>query len=87
MRELGVQGEIVPPGFNGLFGPRGLPQEVRNRLEGACRQLMDSPAVRRAMENTGQVPAWLDGAEFARTTAADDAFKARLIRDLGLGPE
>jgi tripartite-type tricarboxylate transporter receptor subunit TctC len=87
MRDLGVQGEIVPPGFNGLFGPHGLPEEVRFRLEAACRKIMDYPAVRRAMENTGQVPAYLGGAEFARTTAQDDAFKARLIRSLGLAPE
>lgn len=29
VRELGVTGEMVPPGFNGLYGPRGLPASVR----------------------------------------------------------
>ncbi len=41
----------------------------------------------RVKENTGQVPAYLDGPEFARSTEADDAFKARLIRRLGLAAE
>jgi tripartite-type tricarboxylate transporter receptor subunit TctC len=86
-RELGVPGEIVPPGFNGLYGPRGLPAELRDRLRAVCRDAVASPVVRRAMENTGQVSAYLDGPDFARTTAQDDAFKARLIRRLGLAAE
>jgi tripartite-type tricarboxylate transporter receptor subunit TctC len=87
VRELGVTGETVPPGFNGLYGPRGLPAPVRERLRKACRAAVDSSVVRRTMETTGQVLAYLDGPEFARTTAEDDAFKARLIRRLGLSAE
>jgi tripartite-type tricarboxylate transporter receptor subunit TctC len=87
VRELGLIGEMVPPGLNGLYGPRGLPAAIRDRLREACRAIMDAPIVRRTMENTGQVPAYLDGPEFARVTAEDDAFKERLIRRLGLTAE
>jgi tripartite-type tricarboxylate transporter receptor subunit TctC len=87
VRELGVTGEMVPPGLNGLYGPRGLPASVRDRLREVCRTIVDSPVVRRTMETTGQVPAYLDGPEFACTTAEDNAFKARLIRRLGVSVE
>jgi tripartite-type tricarboxylate transporter receptor subunit TctC len=53
VRELGVTGEMVPPGFNGLYGPCGLPAAVRDRLREVCRAVVDSPVVRRTMENTG----------------------------------
>lgn len=84
VQEIGLQGEVPPPGLNGIYAPRGLPQEVQARLREACRTAAESPAVRAAMTNTGQLPRYLDGPDFARRAAADDAFKARLIQGMGL---
>ena len=74
---------MPPPGLNGIYGPRGLPPEIRTRLEQSCAAAVVAPAVRATMAATGQVPSYLDGAAFARRAAADDAFKARLIRAIG----
>ena len=82
-REVGVT-TSVPPGHNGVFAPKGLPDGTRAALERACVNAVRRPAVQRALENTGQVLRYLTGAEFHALTAADYTFKGELIRRLGL---
>jgi tripartite-type tricarboxylate transporter receptor subunit TctC len=83
-RELGVT-TSVPPGHNGLYGPKGLPAEIRTSLERACADVIARDVVRRAIENTGQTIRYLTGAQFQAQTEADYKFKGELIRRLGLG--
>jgi len=82
-QELGVA-TSVPPGYNGVFAPKGLPVEIRNSLERACAEAVKRPVVLRATENTGQTVHYLNGTEFHARTAADYRFKGELIRRLGL---
>jgi tripartite-type tricarboxylate transporter receptor subunit TctC len=85
-RELGVT-TSVPPGHNGIFAPKGLPDGVRTALERACLNAVKRPAVQRALENSGQVLHYLTSAEFHALTVADHKFKGELIRRLGLAPQ
>jgi len=82
-QELGVK-TSVPPGYNGVFAPKGLPAQIRNSLERACANAVKRPVVLRATANTGQTVHYLTGAEFYARTAADYRFKGELIRRLGL---
>jgi tripartite-type tricarboxylate transporter receptor subunit TctC len=82
-KELGVT-TLVPPGFNGVYAPKGLPAEIKAAIERACANAMHSSAVLRATENTGQVVSYLTGAQFHMRTAADYKFKGELIHRLGL---
>ena len=82
-RELGVA-TSVPPGFNGVFAPKGLAGEIRVALERACADAVKRAVVLRATENTGQTIHYLTGADFRTRTAADYKFKGELIRRLGL---
>ena len=84
VKELGVA-TGVPPGHNGLFAPRGLPVEVQNALEGACRTALKQEATAKVMANTGQSIEYLNGANFHAQTVADYKSKGELIKRLGLG--
>ena len=84
VKELGVA-TGVPPGHNGLFAPRGIPAEVRNALEGACRTALKQEAIAKVMANTGQSIEYLNGADFYAQTVADYKSKGELIKRLGLG--
>jgi tripartite-type tricarboxylate transporter receptor subunit TctC len=83
-KELGVS-VSVPPGHNGVFAPKGLPEPIRTRLDIACTNAMKSEAVLRAVADAGQAVTYLSGAQFREQTAADYRFKGELIRRLGLG--
>jgi tripartite-type tricarboxylate transporter receptor subunit TctC len=82
--EVGVA-TSVPPGFNGLYAPKGLPKEVRSALEQACAKATAHDAVKKATANTSQTISYLTGAQFHDRTAADYKFKGELIKRLGLG--
>ena len=82
-KELGVF-VSVPPGHNGVFAPRGLPEPIRTRLEIACANAAKSEVVHRAIADAGQSVAYLSGAQFREQTVADYKFKGALIRRLGL---
>jgi tripartite-type tricarboxylate transporter receptor subunit TctC len=85
-RELGVT-TSVPPGHNGIFAPKGLPDAIRTALERACANAVRRPTVQRALENSGQVLHYLTAAQFHALTAADYKFKGELIRRLGLAAQ
>lgn len=82
-KELGVA-HSVPPGHNGVFAPKGIPDAVRARLEGACANAAKTEAVQKAADNAGGGVTYLSGAQFRAQTVSDYKFKADLIRRLGL---
>ena len=84
--ELGV-GEIVPPGFNGMYAPAGLPPLVLQSLRAECAKAMDTEVVKRAIANTGQTAAFMDGRAFQTRVEADYVWKGKLVQRLGLKSE
>jgi tripartite-type tricarboxylate transporter receptor subunit TctC len=82
-KELGVTNS-VPPGFNGVYAPKGLSADVREALESSCAKAVESDAVRRTITDSGQSVGYLTGAQFHARAAADYAFKGELLRRLGL---
>ena len=83
LRELGVP-ENVPPGFNGLYAPKGLPGDVLKRLQGACAKAMGADVVERTIANTGQTIAYLDGDAFRALVVTDYKWKGALVQRLGM---
>jgi tripartite-type tricarboxylate transporter receptor subunit TctC len=80
--ELGMPS--MPPGFNGLFAPKGTPREVRALLERACEAAVASESFRAVAQRLNQRVAYLNGAAFAERAAADYRYKGELIRALGI---
>lgn len=83
-KEAGIA-TSVPPGQNGIYAPKGLPEPIRQRLEKACKTAVDSTIVRKISGSTGAIVQFVPGPRFRDATAADYKFKGDLIRRLGLG--
>lgn len=83
--ELGMP--AVPPGYQGLFAPRGLPAPVLATLEKGCAEAVGSEAFRAFGLKVRQKVAWVNGAGFERRAREDSEYKRRLIQALGLTPE
>jgi tripartite-type tricarboxylate transporter receptor subunit TctC len=82
-KELGVA-TSVPPGHNGFFTPKGVPEAIRARLEAACANAAKNESVIRAIANAGAPVTYLTGAQFRAQTVADYKVKGEIIRRLGL---
>jgi len=74
----------VPPGFNGVCAPKGLPAHIREGLERACAKAIQSDTVRHTIANTGQTVRYLTGTQFQARTAAEYALNGELMRRVGL---
>ena len=79
-RELGLDGfEAV--GFQGLVGPAGLPETIRDRLAEAVRAAIDDPEVRAKLLGAGSEPRYRNAAEFASFVKGENAKWIGLVRD------
>ena len=72
------------PTLNGIYGPKGMPEEARAKLERACEAALKDEEVRKSIINGGQVPSFRNGADFKANVATDFAVKGELIRSIGL---
>ncbi|CAH0271713.1 tripartite tricarboxylate transporter substrate binding protein [Roseomonas sp. CECT 9278] len=80
--ELGfpVQGSS----HGGLIAPAGIPDAAAAAIERACESAVGSEGFRATAQRLASVPAFLPGAAFRDTFAAESAANEGLLRDLGL---
>ncbi|MDQ7778031.1 MAG: tripartite tricarboxylate transporter substrate binding protein [Paracoccus aminovorans] len=64
----------------GLLGPKGLPQEVRDRLAAATEETLADPAFVESLQKDGGVPSHLVGADFAAFMAAERARWGEVVK-------
>lgn len=74
------------PGFEsntwfGLYGPKGLPAEVVNRVNAAANQALSDPEVRAKLTTLGIEPVTSTPAQFAKMVAEDQAKWRRIIAE------
>ncbi len=74
----------MPPGFNGLYAPKGTPREIVAVLERACEDAIKSEAFQAAAKRLYQPVVYLNGAAFAERARKDYQYKGELIRALGI---
>ncbi len=74
----------MPPGFNGLYAPKGTPREIVTVLERACEDATKSEAFQTAARRLYQPVVYLSGAAFAERARKDYQYKGDLIRALGI---
>jgi tripartite-type tricarboxylate transporter receptor subunit TctC len=70
--------------WRGIAVPKGTPQPVIARLEGAIRKTAESPDFARASEKFGVRPAFMPAGEFGKLIAAEDVKLAQLMQTIGL---
>lgn len=85
-KELGVA-TSVPPGYNGVYAPKGIPPTVLSALEKGCAAAVKGNAVLEAVYKAGMTVHYLNSAQFHARTASDHRFKGELIRRLGLAAQ
>ncbi len=83
--ELGMPS--MPPGFNGLFAPKGTPREVLAVLERACERAVQTESFRSTAQRLSQRIAYLNGAAFAERAATDYRYKGEVIKALDIKVE
>ncbi len=77
--------DIAPLSVGGLFGPAGLPDEVKHKLEDACIAARDTEAFQRIVKTTFQPGDYFaDSAGFAANLQKDLDEKKRLLTALGM---
>lgn len=83
--ELGMPS--MPPGFNGLFAPKGTPKEILAVLERACERAVQTEAFRSVAQRLSQRIAYLNSAAFAERALTDYRYKGEVIRALDIKVE
>ena len=63
-QEAGVDGYTASAWY-GLLGPKGMPEDIRQRLATATAEVLADPAFLEKLANDGAVPSTLVGADFA----------------------
>ena len=76
-----------PPGYQGVFAPRGTPRAVMETLERHCEAATRDEALKGHATRQGVPVVFLKGVEFARLARADFELKGRIHKELGLKPE
>lgn len=81
-RELGI--DVALDAWRGIAVPRGTPQAVISVLEKAIREVAQSAEFAAATEKLYVRPGFLPAAEFGKLIAAEDAYLARIMEQIGL---
>jgi len=71
----------------GLFGPAGMPHETTQALYQAARKGLESPAVRKRLENDGAQPVGMPPEAFAAFVKQDIKRWAGVVKYSGASPE
>ena len=81
-KEQGYDVDLVM--WRGLAAPKGTPTDVIAKLEGAVRDVVNSPRFKELSASLGFEPGFLPAAEFGTLVADDDMAIAGLMKQLGL---
>ncbi|MBI3371190.1 MAG: tripartite tricarboxylate transporter substrate binding protein [Betaproteobacteria bacterium] len=76
------------PGFDsytwfGLFGPKGLDEQIVNRINAAVKVAVETPSVRERLVQLGNTPRWEAPEQFRATVKADRAKWAVVVKQIG----
>ncbi len=82
LKELGY--DVVYSVSRGLLAPKGTPDAVLSKLEGACRQAAKDPAFAESMRTQGTDVRFLDRKDYAEFLKKNDQLNKDLSRELGL---
>jgi tripartite-type tricarboxylate transporter receptor subunit TctC len=67
--------------YYGIYGPKGLPKEVVDKVNAAVRQVLQDPAVRKRIEDTGSLVLGNSPAEFADQIKAEFDVYKKVVAD------
>lgn len=79
--------ELTFDGLIGLFGPRDMPADLRNRIAADFRQVVSEPDVAARLNGSGQAVSPGNSEEFKASMDKQRAMLAAFVKQLGLKPQ
>ena len=76
-----------PPGYQGVFAPKGTPRPVLDALETGCEAATRDETFKTYATRQGVPVVFLKGADFGQLSRADYEAKGRILRSLDIKPE
>ena len=65
--------------FYGIYGPKGIPKEVVDKINAAVRKVLEDPAVRKRIEDTGSIVVGNSPEQFAEQMRAEFAVYKKVV--------
>ena len=78
-KEVGLE-PVNRMAYYGIYGPKGLPKDVVDKVNAAVRKTLEEPAVRKRIEDTGSIVLGNSPAEFAQQIAAEFDVYKRVVK-------
>jgi tripartite-type tricarboxylate transporter receptor subunit TctC len=82
-KEVGLE-PVNRMAYYGILGPKGMPKEVVDKLNAAVRQVLQDPAVRKRIEDTGSLIVGNTPAQFAEQMKAEYTVYKKVVDSAGL---
>ncbi len=82
-KEVGLE-PVNRMAYYGILGPKGLPKEVVDKVNAAVRQVLQDPAVRKRIEDTGSLVVGNTPAQFAEQMKAEYLVYKKVVDTAGL---
>ncbi len=77
-KEVGLE-PVNRMAYYGILGPKGLPQEVVDKVNASARQVLQDPAVRKRIEGTGSIVIGNTTSQFAEQMKAEFAVYKKVV--------
>jgi len=82
-KELGLE-PVNRMAFYGIYGPKGLPKEVVDKVNAAVRKAVEDPAVKKRIEDTGSIVIANSPEQFAEQIRAEYAVYKKVVESAKL---
>jgi tripartite-type tricarboxylate transporter receptor subunit TctC len=84
--ELGIADFDVGT-WSGLIGPRGVPQDIVNRINTAVAEVVNDPAIRKRLVDEGAEIKLMSPADFGVFMRAENVRWVKVVKDAGIQPQ
>jgi tripartite-type tricarboxylate transporter receptor subunit TctC len=85
LKELGYA--VVSTSFGGLLGPKGMPDDVVKKIDGACERSVLDERFKSAAHQASQDAIYRNRIDFARVLSEDSAIKRDVVTRAGLNAQ
>ena len=85
-KEVGLE-PVNRMAFYGIYGPKGLPKQVVEKINGAVKKTLEDPTVRARIEETGSIILGNSPEEFAQQIKAEFDVYQKVVEERQIKPE
>ena len=85
-KEVGLE-PVNRMAFYGIYGPKGLPKEVVDKINSAVKKTLEDPTVRARIEETGSIILGNSPEDFAKEIKAEYEVYGKVVQERNIKPE